>query len=157
MGMTRREFFKKAGSYGGGGLLYLSANSWLLQGCAPNRRDAANDYRAQWQPAYALLETKGELARRVEQVSEIMEKCELCPRRCGVNRRNGQKGFCRAPEKAMVHSYQPHFGEELPLVGQGGSGTIFFLTATCVVSFARTGPSPMKDVVAKSAMRIWLK
>ncbi len=56
-----------------------------------------------------------------------MESCQLCPRRCGVNRLKGMVGFCRAPGATLVvSSFHPHFGEERPLVGYGGSGTIFF-------------------------------
>jgi putative pyruvate formate lyase activating enzyme len=55
-----------------------------------------------------------------------MEACQLCPRKCGVNRHQGDSGFCGAPGNTLVLSAaQPHFGEERPLVGVGGSGTIF--------------------------------
>jgi putative pyruvate formate lyase activating enzyme len=57
---------------------------------------------------------------------KIMESCELCPRRCKVNRLNDEKGFCGTGAKAVVSSVGPHFGEESVLVGNGGSGTIFF-------------------------------
>ena len=57
---------------------------------------------------------------------KIMESCELCPRRCKVNRLNNEKGFCGTGAKAVVSSAGPHFGEESVLVGNGGSGTIFF-------------------------------
>ncbi|MBS1259024.1 MAG: hypothetical protein MAG551_02090 [Candidatus Scalindua arabica] len=57
---------------------------------------------------------------------KIMESCELCPRRCKVNRLNNEKGFCGIGTKAVVSSAGPHFGEESVLVGGGGSGTIFF-------------------------------
>lgn len=52
--------------------------------------------------------------------------CTLCPRRCEVNRLQGEKGKCRTGRRAVVSSFGPHFGEESPLVGWGGSGTIFF-------------------------------
>jgi putative pyruvate formate lyase activating enzyme len=54
-----------------------------------------------------------------------MESCELCPRRCGVNRLDGDRGFCGASSQLEIASYNPHFGEERALVGKGGSGTIF--------------------------------
>ena len=55
-----------------------------------------------------------------------MESCRLCPRQCGVNRLEGKSGFCQAPGSTLVvAAFQPHFGEERPLVGTGGSGTIF--------------------------------
>ncbi len=56
----------------------------------------------------------------------IMESCELCPRRCKVNRLKDEKGFCGTGANAVVSSAGPHFGEESVLVGNGGSGTIFF-------------------------------
>ena len=55
-----------------------------------------------------------------------LESCALCPRNCGANRLKGEEGFCRAPSRLMVSSIGPHFGEEPPLVGWKGSGTIFF-------------------------------
>ncbi len=56
----------------------------------------------------------------------MLEECCICPRRCGVNRLAGEEGECRVTAQAIVSSYSPHFGEEAPLVGRYGSGTIFF-------------------------------
>lgn len=56
----------------------------------------------------------------------MLKCCSLCPRDCGVERTEGQKGFCRTPDIPFVSSWGPHFGEERPLVGRFGSGTIFF-------------------------------
>ncbi|GAB4372978.1 MAG: radical SAM protein [Calditrichia bacterium] len=56
----------------------------------------------------------------------MMKACRLCPRECGVNRLAGEEGFCQASARLKIASYHPHFGEERPLVGRGGSGTIFF-------------------------------
>lgn len=77
------------------------------------------------EPAYLALVESGELAERVEALRELMAPCRLCPRRCHVNRTAGETGFCRAGPEPMISSYGPHFGEEAPLVGVGGSGTIF--------------------------------
>ena len=57
---------------------------------------------------------------------QILEACHLCPHHCGVNRLAGESGQCHTTLKATVSSYGPHFGEESPLVGRHGSGTIFF-------------------------------
>lgn len=57
---------------------------------------------------------------------KIMECCELCPRMCRINRLKDEKGFCGTGLKSVVSSACPHFGEESVLVGNGGSGTIFF-------------------------------
>jgi len=56
----------------------------------------------------------------------LLEECRLCPRRCGANRLAGESGQCQVTTQAIVSSYGPHFGEEAPLVGRHGSGTIFF-------------------------------
>lgn len=78
-------------------------------------------------PAYLRLHRTGELRRRADALWEMMRRCELCPRRCGARRLDGQRGFCRAPgARLVIASHNPHFGEERPLVGRGGSGTIFF-------------------------------
>ncbi len=55
-----------------------------------------------------------------------LEACDICPRRCGVDRLADERGFCRSGRLARVAGFAPHFGEEAPLVGQSGSGTIFF-------------------------------
>ncbi|HCN19521.1 MAG: radical SAM protein [Planctomycetes bacterium GWA2_50_13] len=62
----------------------------------------------------------------LEQAYKLMSPCRLCPRNCGVMRLEGQKGFCGIGHDAVVSSFGPHFGEESPLVGRYGSGTIFF-------------------------------
>jgi len=56
----------------------------------------------------------------------MLEACCVCPRRCGVNRLASESGKCHITNEVMVSSYGPHFGEEAPLVGRYGSGTIFF-------------------------------
>jgi len=76
--------------------------------------------------AYLELYHRGELKDRVEAAKSLLESCSVCPRCCGVNRLEGKIGKCRTSSEAMVSSYGPHFGEELPLVGKQGSGTIFF-------------------------------
>ena len=67
-----------------------------------------------------------ELRIRAEKAKSILEECRLCPRHCEVNRLVGQHGKCHIASQIRVSSYGPHFGEESPLVGQHGSGTIFF-------------------------------
>jgi len=77
-------------------------------------------------PSYLNLLESGELEKRVEALYSLLEECSLCPNNCGVNRLKGEKGICQVLDKPMVSSYGPHFGEERPLVGEGGSGAIFF-------------------------------
>jgi putative pyruvate formate lyase activating enzyme len=59
-------------------------------------------------------------------LKDLLRSCELCPRRCRVNRLAGETGFCGVAGRPVISSLGPHFGEEPPLVGVGGSGTIFF-------------------------------
>jgi putative pyruvate formate lyase activating enzyme len=67
-----------------------------------------------------------ELERRATLLNQRLRACDLCPRRCGVNRTAGGVGACQTAEHLGVASFGPHFGEEAPLVGRRGSGTIFF-------------------------------
>ena len=78
------------------------------------------------QPSYRALHQSGELQSRITVLESILKKCHLCPRACNVNRLQGEKGFCKTGNRAIVASYNAHFGEEAPLVGASGSGTIFF-------------------------------
>lgn len=78
-------------------------------------------------PGYLELHRSGKLARRVMTAWEHMRDCDLCARYCHVNRLETTKGaVCRTGEQARVHSYGAHHGEESPLRGWNGSGTIFF-------------------------------
>ena len=76
--------------------------------------------------AYLELCHSGRLRERTEAAVSLLESCAICPRGCGVNRLAGDAGKCRTARQAIVSSYGPHFGEEAPLVGRRGSGTIFF-------------------------------
>ena len=77
-------------------------------------------------PSYIDTLHSGLLNKKVRQASEILQSCRLCPRQCNVNRLGGEKGICRTTDQANVYGYHAHFGEEAPLVGRFGSGTIFF-------------------------------
>jgi putative pyruvate formate lyase activating enzyme len=81
--------------------------------------------KLEFEPSYLKLYESGELVGRIEKLYKILESCELCPRKCRVNRLEGEKGRCKSGEKLVVSSYFPHFGEEPELVGRYGSGTIF--------------------------------
>ena len=75
--------------------------------------------------SYNLM-PQDELEGRARKAISMLESCEICPRRCRVNRLKSDLGFCRGERHARIYSYSPHFGEEKPLVGARGSGTIFF-------------------------------
>jgi putative pyruvate formate lyase activating enzyme len=77
-------------------------------------------------PAYLSALKTGTLERRVIRGLDALTHCTLCPRRCGVDRTAGKTGTCGTGRRAVVASYNAHFGEETPLVGRNGSGTIFF-------------------------------
>lgn len=76
-------------------------------------------------PAYLKLDRERVLEKRVTELKEIYQNCTLCPRDCRVDRTKKQLGKCQASTTVKVSSAFPHFGEERPLVGQKGSGTIF--------------------------------
>jgi putative pyruvate formate lyase activating enzyme len=113
--ISRRHFFKQS--------MLLASSSLLFPSALPILKDA-NEGQAY--PSYLELEKKGLLSERVERLYSYYENCTLCPRDCRVNRKEGQTGKCQATAKVKVSSAFPHFGEESPLVGQKGSGTIFF-------------------------------
>ncbi|MFZ3137876.1 MAG: radical SAM protein [Thermodesulfovibrionales bacterium] len=75
-------------------------------------------------PAYLLL-PPGALSDKVREAEEILKDCTLCPRQCRIDRTSGGRGFCKTGDKPFISSYGPHLGEEKPLVGRFGSGTIF--------------------------------
>ncbi len=79
-----------------------------------------------FEPPYVRLHRSGELRRRGERLRAMMESCHLCPRECGARRLAGEKGFCGASSRVRIASSYPHYGEEGPLVGSGGSGAVFF-------------------------------
>lgn len=70
--------------------------------------------------------SKAALDERVAKLEALLAPCQLCPHRCAVDRRHGERGRCGIGSRAKVASYGPHFGEEPPLVGFHGSGTVFF-------------------------------
>lgn len=77
-------------------------------------------------PNYLHLHKKGELEKRVSGLYRVLQNCHLCPRRCGVNRLEEEIGYCRAGGEPQVSSSHCHLGEEPPISGWAGSGTIFF-------------------------------
>ena len=124
-GWTRREL--------GGKLVPLVVNA-----CAPGaavKRPVLE--RSRFVPGYARLERAGQLAPRIDALKAIYRNCRLCPRACGVDRTKGAGGVCKLPARARVASAHPHFGEERPLVGRGGSGTIFFSRCNLLCEFCQ--------------------
>lgn len=89
------------------------------------------------EPSYLILYREGKLQDRIDQAVGLMKDCSLCPRECHVDRLSGELGFCRTGKKAKVASLHAHFGEEAPLVGDSGSGTIFFRSCNLLCSFCQ--------------------
>ena len=101
-----------------------------------NKRDVAEAKNA-LEPGYVALERSGELQQREQRLWAQLERCNLCPRSCGVNRLRGNQGRCSSAETFKVSSHGPHFGEEAPFVGRRGSGTIFFSNCNLLCNFCQ--------------------
>jgi len=91
-------------------------------------------------PGYITLYQEGILPRRIEEAFSLLESCRICPRACGRNRLLGEVGLCGAGRRAKVASFNLHWGEEPPLVGEGGSGTIFFSHCSLRCCFCQNYP-----------------
>jgi len=84
-----------------------------------------------------VLHREGKLDGRIAEAQQRLTPCRVCPRHCEVDRLSDEKGVCQTGFKAVVSSYSPHFGEESPLVGSGGSGTIFFTYCNLLCLFCQ--------------------
>ena len=133
MDASRREFLKQS----------LAAATPLA--LTPPRWDVASGETlpgisarpAGFEPAYLKAEREGRLASVDKELWEIFRACRLCPRACGADRLKGETGFCSSTSRLKVYSCGPHFGEERPLVGRGGSGTIFFSNCNLLCCFCQ--------------------
>lgn len=135
--MKRRDFLI---------MLSMLFGSLLFKGCDRNKtkrrfeemvNKLSSSRSFEFEPSYVKLYKSGELKRRAEILLKTLDNCKLCPRECGANRISGELGTCRAPFDVYISSFHPHFGEEPPLVGSNGSGTIFFTHCSlrCVFCF----------------------
>ncbi len=125
---------------------------------APPRGPAAD-----FEPAYLRLLASGELEERARVARRHLERCDLCPRRCGANRLASTRGaVCRTGERARVASAFAHLGEEACLSGRCGSGTIFFSSCNlrCVycqnweISWGRAGREVGPDELAAAMLAL---
>ncbi len=89
------------------------------------------------QAGYLILHEQGELNDRIVKARQRLAPCRVCPRQCRIDRLSDEKGICRTGARASVSSYSPHFGEESPLVGSGGSGTIFLTHCNLLCVFCQ--------------------
>jgi len=90
-----------------------------------------------FEPIYFQTYETGLLQKKVAEAHSRLKRCMLCPRECGVNRLAGETGYCHTGPRAWVSSFSPHFGEEAPLVGNHGSGTIFFTHCNLLCLFCQ--------------------
>jgi putative pyruvate formate lyase activating enzyme len=93
-----------------------------------------------YQPSYLKLFQRGVLEERCREAEEHLSACLLCPRRCGTDRSQNQKGFCRSGYLPIVSSYNAHLGEEPPISGTRGSGTIFFANCNLACVYCQNWP-----------------
>jgi len=112
-------------------MAYLNLPKCLLQAQThltdfKKNRAMKPDLPKSFVPGYVKLHESGVLKNRGEILWAIMENCRLCPRECDKKRTEGEKGICQASDQLVISSHHAHYGEEEPLVGTGGSGTIFF-------------------------------
>ncbi len=89
------------------------------------------------EPVCLQTAKSGRLAEKARESREILKNCALCPRLCGVDRTAGDTGVCRTADTAWISSFNAHFGEEAPLVGRNGSGTIFFTFCNLMCCFCQ--------------------
>ena len=88
-------------------------------------------------PSYIALSGTGELGERIARACDLLGDCTVCPRSCHVDRTGGERGYCQGGLLPRVSSAGPHFGEEPPLVGRRGSGTIFLTGCNLRCSFCQ--------------------
>ncbi len=98
------------------------------------------------QPGCIALYRQGVLAERARALEEVLSECSLCPRKCRVNRLEGELGACRVDARPKVAAMSIHPWEEPPLSGAGGSGTIFFTGCTLKCLFCQNYPISQLDV-----------
>ena len=137
MALSRRDFIKKgiaaagAAALGGFGL-----TRDLFAAGAPDR-GGGQVGAAAGQRRYIDLERSGELARRENALWDMMEPCRLCPRLCGANRLSGQVGICSVADTFSVASFGPDFGNEQPIHGTRGSGSVFLSNCSLLCVFCQ--------------------
>jgi len=139
MALSRREFIKgglvaagaAAAALGGFGFVRS-----LFAGGAPDRgSNQPPDTRGLTR--YIDMERTGELERREQALWDLFSPCRLCPRQCRASRAVGRAGICSSAETFKVASFGPHHGEETPLRGTRGSGTIFFSNCNLLCAFCQ--------------------
>ncbi len=88
-------------------------------------------------PLYLEKFSIHELQECSQKLNQLLESCKICPNECNVNRHFEKSGLCRSGDKVIISSVSPHYGEEPPLVGHFGSGTIFFTNCNLSCEFCQ--------------------
>ncbi len=91
-------------------------------------------------PSYLNLVKNGEIKKRIKRAKSLYERCILCPNVCKVNRTIHEVGKCGVGDVVKIASANLHFGEEPPISGKNGSGTIFFSGCTLECVFCQNYP-----------------
>ena len=136
---------------------------YIVQGRGRENSKGAHGVSHSFEPSYLRLHKTGELKKRGKELWEILLDCKLCPRLCGDNKLLGKKGDCQANHQLEISSFHPHFGEERPLVGEGGSGTIFLTNCSlrCVFcinwQISQGGQGAPRSIEEMAAMMLYLQ
>jgi putative pyruvate formate lyase activating enzyme len=88
-------------------------------------------------PLYLKKLSLPELHQRAEALHKLLVECRICPNECLAKRTEGETGECHSTDEVYISSVGPHFGEEPPLVGTNGSGTIFFTNCNLDCQFCQ--------------------
>jgi putative pyruvate formate lyase activating enzyme len=88
-------------------------------------------------PHYLEKLTPRDLKDRADALHALFEECRICPNECMARRSEGETGDCHSTDEVIISSVGPHFGEEPPLVGSMGSGTIFFTNCNLSCEFCQ--------------------
>ncbi len=114
-------------------------------------------------PSYRTRLTPQQIQERAGRLRELVDECTLCPRACGARRLQGKIGVCRTADGVVISGASPHYGEEEPLVGSGGSGTIFFSSCNLKCLFCQNyeishlrGGRPV-SIEGLAARMLWLQ
>lgn len=107
---------------------------------------SAQNFAQAYRPGYLKLYEKGLLVERAKMLDDLLSACSLCPRRCGVNRKQGQLGACGVDWRPKVAAISIHPWEEPPISGTGGSGTIFFSGCSLHCIFCQNYPISQMNV-----------
>lgn len=104
-------------------------------------------------PPYLILYETGELKRRSQEAKKLLASCSLCPRECKAARLQGQLGNCKTGYLPKLASYNVHHGEEPPISGTRGSGTLFFANCNLHCVYCQNWPISQKGQGRKVSIK----